>query len=82
MNSVIIEGVKTFKKNVIEEGETSFTDTHVFDNCCIVVRAVAHVSYIVIDKETGKQIKDHHIGFALQAVDDSDEMSFVEMEED
>jgi len=82
MNSVIIESAKTFKKNVIEEGETTFTDTHVFEDCCFVVRAVACVSYIVIDKETGKQIKDQYIGFALQAVDDSDLMNFVEMEED
>lgn len=79
---VILKAVEQFKKSIIEDGEEQFTDKHIFEDCCFVVRAIAKVYCIVIDKETGEQVKDANIQFALLAVDDSDKMDFVKMEEE
>jgi len=79
---VISEREKSFKKSVIGDGEESWTETHVFEDCYYVVRATAKVYYIVIDKEKEEQVKDQNINFRLRAVGDIDEMDFVRNEEE
>lgn len=76
--SEILKGAKNLRKEPIGDGESRFTDTHIFTDCCYIVKAVAQVHYIVIDVETGELVKNADIRFALQAANDVDEMHFEE----
>ena len=82
MISKILEAIKLFSKDTIEHGHRMFTDTFVFEDECIIVKAVADVHCIVIDKDTGKDYGTCDVIFGLSCINQSEEVDFVGYKED
>ena len=79
----VLHAIKNFMRDVDGvNSEKSFTDTHVFSDCCYIVKAEATVFFRVIDKETGQEVKDANVQFGLVAAHDSGLMTFEGSVED